>query len=279
LTKDDFESSFPAIVNSMDLPSCDGVNTWFISRHAKQTGLKAVLSGIGADELFGGYPSFKRIGKAEILKNYLGNFARLKKKSDFKQLNRISYLSLDGIKGIYLFLRGHFSAFEIASHLGASEAEIWDILNEQPRLGILQFDDERNEAGWLEFNLYMQNQLLRDADVMSMIHGLEIRVPFLDTTLIDLAMSVHPVLKFGGENQKQLLISAFGHLLPEEVWNRPKMGFSLPFNDWMTESGYVREMMCHGSNNTQAQYQRFLKGKLHWSQLMSLINLRNRGYA
>ena len=64
----DFEQFFPHIINDMDMPTTDGINTWFISKYAHEDGLKAVLSGVGADELFGGYPSFNRIKYLQYLR-------------------------------------------------------------------------------------------------------------------------------------------------------------------------------------------------------------------
>lgn len=279
LSMQDFETSFPEIIVSMDMPSCDGINTWFISRLARQQGLKAVLSGIGADELFGGYPSFSRMRYSRILKSIPGTFLKIRKRSGLKQLNRLSYLGMDGIKGIYLFLRGHFNAFEIANYLDASEQEIWNILNDRPLLGDVGRLDKKDQASWMEFNLYLQNQLLRDADVMGMSQGVEIRVPFLDDDVVRLAMAIPPGMKYTGNVPKQLLVDSFKASLPEAVWNRPKMGFSFPFQQWLKGSPYVLDLVNEGGSALKDQYSRFEHGGLHWSQLMSVILIHSRSYA
>ena len=275
----EFHASFPDILNAMDMPCCDGINTWFISKYAQQQGLKAVLSGIGGDELFGGYPSFGRMEIASFLHRLPALSINAVRHSNIKQLNRLSYLNMDGIKGIYLFLRGHFTPLEIAKQLGASEHDIWDILNDIPVFQDIPDLPLKEQASWMEWNIYMQNQLLRDSDVMGMAHGVEIRVPFLDNDFIRLVLSIDPAVKYMGKGPKPLLIKSYKNELPEPIWNRPKMGFSFPFAAWLSKSYFVKELMEDGNKSTLLNYNRFMNGELHWSHLMSLILINNRQYA
>jgi len=277
LTESEFQQSFPSILQAMDMPSCDGVNTWFISKYAKLHGLKAVLSGIGGDELFGGYPSFGRISLAEQLQRIPDALLYMVRNRGTKSVKRLPYLSLEGIKGLYLLLRGQFSPSQIARQLGAKEKEIWTILQEQPVLPRLSALAPKNEASWMELNMYMQNQLLRDADVMSMAHGVEIRVPFLDDEVIKTALSIKAALKYDGHLPKQILIDTFKEKLPEAVWNRKKMGFGLPFTQWLSSSIFVKDTMEGSNTASKLNYKKFLRGKFHWSHLMSLIILQTRG--
>ncbi len=279
ITKDDFEKQLPNVFNSMDLPSCDGINTWFISKYARELGLKAVLSGIGADELFGGYPSFQRMNLGRKLSLMPNSMLQLFKKNTKKPFNRISYLSMDGIKGIYLFMRGHYNVHEIATYLEADEREIWNIINDNPMLGDVKQLPSQNQASWMEFNLYMQNQLLKDADVMSMAHGVEIRVPFLDKNLIKSVLNINAKDKYSGDLPKQLLIDSCKDILPEQVWNRKKMGFGFPFSNWMKNNEYLEGLMQDSNKNTKQYYNDFKKGNLHWSQMMSLMILKTRNEA
>ena len=279
LKESEFHNCFPSILDAMDMPCCDGINTWFISKYANQLGLKAVLSGIGGDELFGGYPSFGRIGIASFLHKLPALSIYAVRRSNHKQLNRLSYLNMDGIKGIYLFLRGHFTPIEIAKQLDASESEIWDILNDVPVFQDLPDLKLKEQASWMEWNIYMQNQLLRDADVMGMANGVEIRVPFLDDDFIKLAFSIDPAIKYKGNGPKPLLIKSYINELPEVIWNRPKMGFSFPFASWLSKSSFVKELMEEGNQSTVLNYNRFMNGDLHWSNLMSLILINNSNYA
>jgi len=279
LTESEFNDSFPAILAAMDMPGCDGINTWFISKYAKEQGLKAVLSGIGGDELFGGYPSFNRVTYASRLQRMPAAFLKQAKQSPDKKVNRLSYLSLEGIKGLYLLLRGQYIPTDIARQLGSTEKEVWTILEDHPVLPSLSPLHPKNKASWLELNMYMQNQLLRDADVMSMAHGVEIRVPFLDDEVIKTALSIESAVKYKGPLPKQILIDAFKTGLPENVWNRQKMGFSLPFTEWMSNNDFVKYTMESGNKSTRLNYKKFKEGKLHWSHLMSLVILQTRGIA
>ena len=279
LKEQEFHDSFPGILTAMDMPCCDGINTWFIGKYARQRGLKAVLSGIGGDELFGGYPSFNRMGLTSLLHRLPHFFANVGRHSNLKQLNRLSYLNMDGIKGIYLFLRGHFSPLEIAKQVDASEREIWDILNDVPVFQDLPNLPLKEQASWMEWNIYMQNQLLRDADVMGMANSVEIRVPFLDDDFISLALSIDPAIKYKGIGPKPLLISTYKNQLPDAIWNRPKMGFSFPFAAWLSKSTFVKELLESGNKSSVANYHKFMKGEIHWSHLMSLILINNRHHA
>ena len=127
----------------------------------------------------------------------------------------------------------------------------------------------------MEMNLYMQNQLLRDADIMSMAHGVEIRVPFLDKEFITLSLQIQTSIKYAGNYRKQLLIDAFKDILPEPIWNRPKMGFSFPFKDWLANDEYVKNIIHSGSDAVKKDYIKFRSGKMHWFQLLSLILLQH----
>lgn len=276
LREEDYHLAFPAILKDMDIPSCDGINTWFISRLAASLGIKAVISGIGGDELYGGYPSFGRIELAKMLQNSTGFINQLGKKSNSKKLSRLSYLKLKGIKGLYLFLRGQYNPFQIASHLGAYEKDIWQILEETPSVMDVDVLAPKNQASWMEFNLYLQNQLLRDADVMSMIHGVEIRVPFLDDEFVRLSMRTNPSVKFMGPRPKQFLIDAFKDDIPGEIWDRPKMGFSFPFAKWLKQSEFLKDTMATGGGMVQVSYEKFKNDDMHWSQMMTLLILQSR---
>lgn len=272
LSEAEFHKNLPDVFDSMDQPGSDGINTWFISKYARQNGLKAVLSGIGADELYGGYPSFKRIHKVLLLEKIPNRLLNAGKYTSLRKLRRAGYLSLRGTVGKYLFLRGQFIPNEIASHLNMEEAQVWNILQdvEYPDINTLT---PENQASWMETNIYMQNQLLRDADTMSMAHGVEIRVPFLDSEFIDLTLKIKSPVKYPGDRNKQLLIDAFTDILPEPVWNRKKMGFSFPFKEWFSRNELVRESV------DEIYYESFIGGTIHWSQFLTLALVKNNAIA
>jgi asparagine synthase (glutamine-hydrolysing) len=276
LTKNMFDACLPLILDDMDMPSCDGLNTWFISRHAAQQGLKAVLSGLGGDELFGGYPSFHRMKWANKLQIFPDALIGLSRFSQSTAVRRSVYLKIPGLQGKYLFLRGHYIPSEIADLLDMSEKQVWEVLCKLSEDKTDSKLDSRNQASWMEFNGYMHNQLLRDSDAMSMKHGLEIRVPFLDHTVIRTAFSIDPNIKFPGKYPKQLLIDAFENELPSSIWNRPKMGFTFPFVHWLKDAQYVQDIFRNAPPSFQDRWKEFQEGKLHWSKIMTLLLLKKR---
>ena len=273
LTEAEFHQNLPRILRSIDQPGCDGINTWFISKYAKENGLKAVLSGIGGDELYGGYPSFKRMQKVKFLEKLPRQLLGLGKYTSLKGLRRLGYLGLEGATGKYLFLRGQFVPFEIAAHLNISEEQVWQVLREQPVCENINHLNAFDQASWIELNLFMQNQLLRDVDVMSMSHGIEIRVPFLDRDFVDLSMQISDPLKSQGQFPKQLLIDSFKDILPEAVWKRPKMGFGFPFRKWLANDELVKDFVDPNGRD----YKDFVAGNMHWSQFLSLVLMNERG--
>jgi asparagine synthase (glutamine-hydrolysing) len=271
ITSDEFHDTLPGIVDSMDLPCCDGINTWFISKYARQSGLKVVLSGLGGDELFGGYPSFNRMQYALALQRTPDALLRLARHAGKKIWRRACYLTIPGAIGVYLFLRGQLTPQEIARELGMDEEQVWKLLRQQPivpQIGHLSYG---NQASWLEMNLYMRNQLLRDADVMGMAHGLEIRVPFLDESVVELALSIASSQKYGGRYPKRLLIDSFRSELPQAIWKRPKMGFTFPFREWLSDSRYSGNS---GSSQIGKAHRKLQSGEMHWSQFYSLWLLK-----
>lgn len=279
LNEEEFHNNLDVIFNDMDLPSTDGLNTWFISKYAKGMGLKAVLSGVGGDELFGGYPSFKRMSIVKELEKLTPIVLKNISNTGIKKLRRISYLSLGGAKGKYLFLRGHFIPYEISKYLNIDEKQVWNLLKEEPVLEDIKNLSSKNQASWLEMNLYMQNQLLRDSDIMSMAHGVEIRVPFLDKELIEKTLQIKSAIKYSGMYPKQLLIDSFKDILPEPIWNRPKMGFSFPFKEWLAKNEMVKSNIHSANRFAEKSYNDFLSGKMHWSQLMTLMLLQKSAKA
>lgn len=274
LGESDFHNSLPSIIKAMDLPCCDGINTWFISKYARESGLKAVLSGIGGDELFGGYPSFKRINTALLLSHLPNKILKAGRFTKYKKLRRLCYLGIDGPIGKYLFLRGQFIPSDIAKVLNADEAEVWKILEQQPLLPGISFLSATNQASWLETNMYMQNQLLRDADTMSMAHGLEIRVPFLEKDFIRLVFNIQSDIKYEGVHDKQLLIDSFKDIMPRLIWDRPKMGFSFPFKEWLSSNRYAA---APDGVNLEPYHTKLVNNQMHWSQFFTLLLLHSYG--
>jgi asparagine synthase (glutamine-hydrolysing) len=113
---------------------------------------------------------------------------------------------------------------------------------------------------------------------MSMAHGVEIRVPFLDKEFLKLVFSISSAVKYNGENDKQLLIDSFKTELSPQIWNRPKMGFSFPFAEWMADNAMIKDAFMQNDKRQKNNYENFTNGRLHWSQLMSLLLLNKHLY-
>ncbi len=239
LTASSAKQLLPKFLEAIDQPSVDGFNTFCVSQIAHQNGTKVALSGLGGDELFGGYHSFQKIPHMVTYSKQLqaipllatgvgmglshwGTSPKIKRLGDFLQQTPSSSAAYRSFRGVF-------------SHAEAC-AIIHQYLPDQPPLTTFipncrgQTCTIEDEVSFLELSFYMRNQLLRESDVMSMSWGLEVRVPLVDRNLLEAIASIpsHIRLAFG----KQLLVAAVPEI-PEWVVNRPKKGFSFPFDQWM----------------------------------------------
>jgi asparagine synthase (glutamine-hydrolysing) len=232
---------FPQFLKAIDQPSIDGFNTFCVSQLARQHGTKVVLSGLGGDELFGGYQSFqkvpqmvrlgKQLQKVRPLAKGIGigleswGSPRFKRLGDWLQQQPTSVSAYRSLRGIF----SHKEACGILQQYLPNEVlPMRGDGNLLPSLPSIE-----DEVSWLEINCYMRNQLLRDNDVMSMSCGLELRVPLVDRVLIEAIAPIPSHIRL--TPGKQLLIQAVNEL-PSWVINRPKQPFAFPFDRWMTES-------------------------------------------
>ncbi len=270
--QDDFNTHLPEIMNAMDMPTTDGINSWFISKYAHQDGLKAVLSGIGADELFGGYPSFKRIKNLKYLRMLPKQLLGATRHFKADKYKKLSYLQYDHYLADYLLLRGIFVPDDIAKILDTDINQVNEVLFGDCSYPSIKSYDEQLASDF-ETNLYMQNQLLRDTDVMSMSHGLEVRVPFLDEEFKKVVQNIAPQIRFENNPAKKLLIDSFKALLPEAVWNRPKMGFSFPFQQWMKHHTDISNENLYRNKTSKNIIAQFKNGNVHWSKAFMLYQL------
>lgn len=270
----DFENYFPQIISAMDMPTADGINTWFISKYARESGLKAVLSGIGADELFGGYPSFNRIKYLRNLKKIHPAIFRAIAGILPDHYKKLTFLANNHPIADYLLLRGLFAPADIARLLNTDDKHIASVLFDDTQIDINSTYDKEH-AAWFETNLYMQNQLLRDTDVMSMNHGLEVRIPFLDEDFTHIAQNIHPQIRFDEKQPKKLLIDSFEGLLPPAIWNRPKMGFTFPFQQWMANFNEISDSSLYKGKPAADIVKKFKNNSIHWSKAFALYQIRN----
>lgn len=246
VARGEFESEVPSILDAMDQPTVDGVNTYFVSKAAREAGLKVALSGLGGDELFGGYPSFRQVprmvmwtrlpGKVPGLGRAFRSGAGLAGKVIGVRPKMAGLLECGGTyPGAYFLRRGLFMPWELSSVMGV------DMAREGLR-GALPFDrldalitprprTAFGRVAALEIGQYMRNQLLRDTDWASMAHSLEVRVPFVDRVLLEEA--VRGMTGPLGARGKGALADALGLAPLRAIHRRPKTGFGVPVWDWV----------------------------------------------
>lgn len=262
VTKDIFNAHLDDAIAAMDQPSIDGINTYFISKYAKDYGLKAVLSGLGADELFGGYPSFQQQKKLKFVQKFPDKVLRGLQHLPDHRMKKLSYAGLQHSAAEYLTYRGIYTSNATARLLHLREAEVEHTLEQIGKHYSLNGLEDGNRVSWIETNFYMQNQLLKDSDYMSMWHGIEIRVPFLDKEVMMMASSIDPSIKFNQTLPKYLLVKAFENELPVEIWKRKKQGFTFPFEQWLKENEFSKP----STNEEEKLYNKFSQKRLSWGR-------------
>ena len=238
----DFLDLWDSALAAMDQPSIDGFNTFVVARAAREAGIKVALSGLGGDELFGSYPSFREVPRLALAAPFarlaprvlLAALARRRGQPKLAALGRTG----PGLGGAYALRRGLFLPEELAGILGKSRAEealaAYDPATETKR-ALADWNPARSSS-WnavhrLETRLYMKNQLLRDSDWASMAHSLELRVPLVDPRLEAgfAARRFEPAKSRG----KAALVRSVAPELPEVLFSRPKSGFYMPVMEWL----------------------------------------------
>src|SRR5580765_7324862 len=296
----DVLAAIPDALSAMDLPTMDGVNTFFVSRETRKAGVKVALSGLGGDEVFAGYSSFRTVPRLERIAkiwNQLPKSVRTPVASLFVSLSpqtdqnrKLASLVRDNGRVLHpyflsrmLFMPGQRDLL-LQDHDGTAtrmaEASQCD------RLRSAQALDSVNRVSYLESRCYMLNTLLRDADFMSMSQGLEVRVPLIDHRLAKAVLGLPGGWKLSS-TPKRLLVEALAGSLPDDIVHRPKRGFTLPFERWMRqelrseiESVLEERRICEGplrqllhANQVRQVWKDFLEGKTSWSRPWSLFVL------
>src|SRR6202163_2630033 len=298
VSQQDTLAVLPEALCAMDQPTIDGINTYLVSAKTRAAGVKVALTGLGADEMFAGYSNFRRVPKMEMFSKRFGRLPRLARRplsasvalfaGKDDRSRKLAQLATDhdSIVHPYFLVRMLFGAEERGALFGAgfegSERALDSVLRESiVRSSTL---DPVNRVSYLESHWYMRNTLLRDSDFMSMAHGLELRVPFLDRALVEACFRILGDKKLQGNLPKSLLLANLGVELPRAIVNRPKRGFTLPFERWLrgemrpvVEDALLKSDWDQTSISASAVrevWNRFLAGETSWSRPWSLFVLK-----
>jgi len=294
LHPNDFLAQLPEALKAMDHPSGDGPNTYIVSKATRNAGITMALSGIGGDELFAGYDVFKRMDELskKTWLNAIPQFARkaagqvIRKKSNSVGGDKKAELLAEKeitFASAYMLNRSLFTQKDLSKLLSKGDPfeQITKIVN---AVGGKK-DHLLSTVSLCEMQTYLQNVLLRDTDQMSMAVALEVREPFLDHKLIEYVLGIKDEWKYP-HTPKKLLTDSLGDLLPAEIINRPKMGFTLPWKEWMKHElktlceENIRELGKRDLLNEKGLlelWNAFLMGdpKVSWSRIWHLVVLNN----
>ena len=311
LTSDEMQSRLFEVVEALDQPSMDGVNTFFVSWAARQAGLKVALSGLGGDELFGGYPSFRatpRLAKLLAIARRLPGPARQaiseallaigRRGTDPRRADRVRKIAAlfthpEAFPHAYFVSRMLFTPAQanrllppsiLGTHRRTARPETasWQqSLEELVRRA--ETLPGQSMISYLELRTYMLNTLLRDTDSVSMRHSLEVRVPFLDHRLVEFVAALPDSAKKGAA-PKALLAESVRDLVPAEALNHAKRTFTLPWEHWLRGKLGVEVAsrlnaltpslaLVLDGEVAKTVWRQFLRGRTNWARPWSLFVL------
>jgi asparagine synthase (glutamine-hydrolysing) len=295
---------------ALDQPTMDAINTYFVSWAAREVGLKVALSGLGGDELFAGYQTFadtprlsKLVGCAwyvpaavrRMMAPLVAGLAGRQGSPDAARKAASAWAYPDALPHPYFFARTLFPPGQleriIEPRFRPSTVNADGVTLEPTWLGWLErtADEARKlepvaGVSWLEMRTYMASTLLRDTDAVSMAQSLEVRVPLLDTPLVEFVGSLPAAARRRPGAQKALLAEALGDLLPQEILTQRKRTFTLPWEEWLR--GPLRKRMeasfadpapplaaYFRPGGVRSVWMDFLAGKTTWSRPWSLYVL------
>ncbi|MBN4071356.1 asparagine synthase (glutamine-hydrolyzing) [Crocinitomix catalasitica] len=298
LNVEEFRDLIPSALSFMEHPSGDGPNTYVVSKKTREAGVKMALSGLGGDELFGGYSVFRQIPELQSRK-WLSSFPYYFRKPVAAAYNKFKG-TIESAKVSEILKLQNFDMEYIYQYYrqvlmdGQIEALIPDMkLPLNRSLNIVHEQVGYEKAGWnlpplsrisiAEISTYMQNVLLRDSDQMSMANGLELRVPFLDHELVSYVLGINDKIK-EPTTPKKLLVDSCKDLIPESIYKRQKMGFILPYERWMRTElksfceenlNVLKNISYISSKEVEAMWNRFQNNhkSISWSRIWPLVVL------
>ncbi|MHC1729925.1 MAG: asparagine synthase (glutamine-hydrolyzing) [Syntrophobacteraceae bacterium] len=295
LTGEMVRAGLPAALDAFDQPSIDGLNTFFVSKAVREAGLRVALSGVGGDELFGGYSGYRRALLAERCHSATRIIPGLARKGISNLLARQARSEparkagelLSTQRHPYFITRKLFSNYQVRQLLIPELAlsDSWEKEAFGDIEAVTTGYDPINRASAFELRTFMLSTLLRDTDQMSMAHSLEVRVPLIDSKLVEYCFSLPGNCKLNGNLPKPLLTHTLGSLLPQECVRRPKRGFELPFQVWFRESmqaemrsSLYEAVPCRSSpfhdSALRQIWDQFENRQLNWSRVWAIFVLR-----
>jgi asparagine synthase (glutamine-hydrolysing) len=306
LTPDQMMEQLDDAVSSLDQPTMDGLNTYFVSRAAHEAGLKVALSGLGGDEVFGGYSTFTTTPRAAFLAGlgrwipgslrHLAAAAAVKlAKGDAMRKAASAWRSPDEFPHAYYFTRLLFTPSRVKRLVapyyegikgganGTRAVSPWRARIQETAARARGLDPFAS-VSCFEMESYMVNTLLRDTDAVSMANSLEVRVPLLDHRIVEFVAQLPLAAKRNTETPKALLIEALSGVLPENVLGQPKRMFTLPWDIWLRGPLGVRVSQSLSNISAPLQpylnpravrgaWQNFVIGQTNWSRPWSLYVL------
>ena len=295
LTAERVRTDLPTALHAFDQPSIDGLNSYYVSQLVRQAGITVALSGVGGDELFGGYNGYGKGLQFERLHRWVQyipptlrpSLAQLITAVGHSEKNRRLADLLTTTQPPYFLTRQLFNPTQIGrllhpSALASLHHGQWGTRHAQLAQQAQPLE-AINRQSFLELHTYMLNTLLRDTDQMSMAHALEVRVPLLDHVLVETLAQLAGSSKLSPHTPKPLLTQPLRHLLPPAIIHRPKMGFSFPFDGWLKQllQQEMQTMLVHQNglhplfnpHGTADLWQRFAAGQVNWSRVWSIYML------
>ncbi len=292
VTRKDFIEELPAILKAMDQPTNDGVNTYFVSRAAREAGLTVVLSGLGGDEVFWGYRHYRWLAGGarwlvrcpaparKALTGSASTWGRMRGRENWMRMSFLNGRASD--RDLYLAMRGFFAPRQVMCLMGISRRELNGAVEQHFDLLPSNGHNGASPAAfnYLECKRYLHDQLLRDTDTFSMAHSIEVRVPYLDHAIVEYAAHIDPALKMSNGINKPLLVGAVDDPLLLKLGRAKKRGFSFPMDRWMKADPGELEEMAISTNvldrgAVRGLWKDFRSGRLHWSRAWALSVLGN----